>query len=179
VRELAEREQLLDVWALTSRHDLVFDDGAEDVEFVDPRLEVARWFEVGPGRTAPPSPNADPDGAVKAMRGKAIRALHRRVHLRVRGEPGADMRLAMRAWIALGKVYTRPRMDVSLDGELLASILPDERGGYALGLRLSRQRLIGDWHDLYLVFSSVDEPDPANRDPRTAVLDSVEWGPAP
>ncbi|HWO17746.1 MAG TPA: hypothetical protein VNO30_03185 [Kofleriaceae bacterium] len=177
VKELAAREGLADAWSLTSRHDLLFDDGVEDLEFVDPRLEVARWFEVGPGRPAPPrAPDADPAGALRAMRGKAIRALNRRVHLRVRGE--TDMRLALRAQMALGKVYTRPRMDVALDGALVASILPDPGGAYALELPLSAAQLAGGWHDLYLVFSSIDDPVRGSREPRTAVLESVTWEPA-
>jgi hypothetical protein len=177
VRELAAREGLSDAWSLTSRHDLVFDDGLEDLEFVDPQLEVARWFEVGPGRPAPPrAPDADPAAALRAMRGKAIRALGRRVHLRLRGE--TDMRLALSAHMALGKVYTRPRMDVALDGALVASILPDERGAYALELVLSAAQLSGGWHDLYLVFSSIDDPVRASREPRTAVLEAVTWEPA-
>lgn len=180
IRELAEREQLLDAWSLTSRHDLIFDDGIEYLEFVDPRLEVARWFEVGPGRSAPPRAGADPaaaDAALRAMRGRAIRALHRRAHLRVTGD--ADMRLQIRASIALGKMYTRPRMDVALDGELLGSVIADERGGYTLDLRIPAERLAGGWHDLYLVFNSIAEPERDNREPRVAVLESVAWVPAP
>jgi hypothetical protein len=88
------------------------------------------------------------------------------------------MRLALRAWLALGRVYTRPRMDVALDGQLLASILPDEHGAYALELRLSATQLAGGWHDLYLVFNSIDDPGHASREPRTAVLEVVEWDPA-
>jgi hypothetical protein len=177
VRELAARERLLDAWALGSRHDLVFDDGAGEIEYVDPRLEVARWFEIGPARPARPAPGADPAAAVEAMRGRAIRPLHRRVHLRVRGD--ADMRFAMRARMALGSVYTRPRLDIALDGALLASITPDERGTYELELRIARDLLEDGWHDLYLVFSSVDDPDPASRAPRTTALEAVEWDPAP
>ncbi|HWU89347.1 MAG TPA: hypothetical protein VN253_18930 [Kofleriaceae bacterium] len=176
VRELADREHLHDAWALSSRHDLLFADGIEGLEFVDPRLEVARWFEVGPGRPAPPRADADPAAAVQVMRGRAIRALHGRAHLRVTGD--ADMRLALRAQIALGKIYTRPRMDVSLDGELLASVLADERGGYTLDLVVPADRLGDGWHDLYLVFSSIAEPEHDSRDPRVAVLEAVEWLPA-
>jgi hypothetical protein len=176
VRELAEREGLLDAWSLTARPDLIFDDGTGPLEFVDPRLSHARWFEVGPGRPAPPAPDANPDAALAVMRGKAIRALSRRVHLRVRGE--TDMHLALRASIALDKVHTRPRMDVSLDGELLASVVADDRGGYALDLRIPRDRLAGDWRDLYLVFNSLADPSRSGRELRVAVLEAVEWSPA-
>jgi hypothetical protein len=176
VRELAAREGLLDAWSLTSRSDLVFDDGIGRLEFVDPRLPHARWFEVGPGRTAPPGPDADPEAARQAMRGKPIRALYRRVHLRVRGD--TDMQLAIRASIALAKIYTRPRMDVSLDGELLASVIADDRGGYALDVRIARDRLADGWADLYLVFNSIAEPEQDSRELRVGVLESVEWAPA-
>jgi hypothetical protein len=176
VRELAEREDLLDVWTLTSRHDLIFADGIDDVEFVDPRFEIARWFEVGPKRAAPPRAAADPAAALQAMRGRPLRALHRRAHLRVTGE--TDMRLALRAWVALGKIYTRPRLDVALDGELLASVIADEHGSYHLDLQIPAARLAGGWHDIYLVFNSISEPGHDDRDPRAAVLETVTWLPA-
>lgn len=176
VRELAEREGLLDAWALTSRHDLILGDGIEDLEFVDPRLEVARWYEVGPTRPAPPRADADPAAAGKAMRGRALRALHRRAHLRVLGD--TDMRLSIRASIALGKMYNRPRLDVSLDGDLVASVVADERGSYAIDLNVPKSRLAGRWRDLYLVFNSIAEPERDNRELRVAVLEAVTWTPA-
>jgi hypothetical protein len=177
VHELARREDLLDAWSLTSRHDLIFDEGLGPLELVDPRLPPARWFEVGPGRAAPPDPDADPDAAFQAMRGKPIRALFRRVHLRVRGD--TDMQLSIRASIALGRVHTRPRMDLALDGALLASVVADERGAYAIDLLIPRDRLAGGWRDLYLVWSSIAEPDLGRVEPRVAVLESVGWIPAP
>lgn len=178
VRELAQREGLRDVWALASREDLLFEDGVGPLEFVDPRLPAARWYEVGPGVAAPPpDPSADPDGAVRAMRGKPIRALHRRVHLRVRASliGAGDMRFTVRAHIALGRVYTRPRMDVSLDGALLASAIADDNGAYTVDVRVPRAQLGEDWCDLYLVFNSVADVNPSVREVRTAVLESVEW----
>jgi hypothetical protein len=171
------REGLLDAWSLTSREDVSLDDGLGPLEFVDPQVPPARWFEIGPGRTAPPPPGADPAAAVRAMRGKAVRALYRRVHLRVRGD--GDMQLSLRAWIALEKVHTRPRMDASLDGELVGAVLPDDAGRYALDVRIPRERLAGGWRDLYLVFNSIAEPDNDSREPRVAVLESVSFTPAP
>ncbi len=156
VRELAEREGLLDAWALTSRHDLIFADGIEDLAFVDPRLP--------------------PGEGPSAARGKAIRALQRRAHLRVRGE--ADMRLELRASIARERIHTRPRLDVSLDGELLASAVPDEGGGYTVELRIPAERLAGGWHDLYLVLGGLAEPERDHRELRVAVLEAVAWTPA-
>jgi hypothetical protein len=76
-------------------------------------------------------------------------------------------------------MYTRPRMDVALDGELLGSVIADERGGYTLDLQIPADRLAGGWRDLYLVFNSIAEPDGDNREPRVAVLESVEWSPTP
>jgi hypothetical protein len=69
-------------------------------------------------------------------------------------------------------------MDVALDGELLASVIADERGGYALEVRIPADRLGDEWRDLYLVFNSIAEPERDSRDPRVAVLESVEWLPA-
>jgi hypothetical protein len=176
VRELAEREHLLDVWALNPRHDLIFADGIADLELLDPRLDIARALEVGPGRPAPPRTDADPAAALRALRGRPVRALHRRAHLRVTGE--ADMQLAIRAWIAPGKLEARPRLDIALDGELLASVIADERGAYTVDLRVPAERLAGGWRDIYLVWSGADDPERGDRDPQVAVLEAVAWIPA-
>src|SRR5262249_12059232 len=128
VRELAEREQLLDVWALIPHRDLIIADGIDDLEFVAPAAK--------PDEPAAP---ADPAAALQPTRGRALRGLHRRAHLRVTGE--TDMHLALRAAIAAGsasgkatpgKRAPRPQLDVVLDGELLTSVLADDRGGYTL-----------------------------------------------
>jgi hypothetical protein len=103
--------------------------------------------------------------------------MSRRGHLRVRAEPGRDMRLALRAAIALDIAHTHPRLDVSIDGELLGSVVADAAGRYALTTTVRRDRLGPGWHDIYLVFSSIAEPDKEIRDPRVAWLESVEWTP--
>ena len=79
--------------------------------------------------------------------------------------------------IALGMVNTHPRLDVSLDGELVASAVADATGHYAIAATVPRDRLAGGWHDLYLVFSSIGDPDRDLRDVRVARLEAVEWSP--
>lgn len=164
-RQLAEREGLRDAWSLVSRHDLRFEDGVANLQFVDAAITDPRWFEVAPAQ--PPS----------TLRGTPIRALFRRAHLRVRGT--TDMRLQMKIAIALNAVYSRPRIDLSLNGKVLASVVADDTGHYAIDLAIPERLLAGGWRDLYLVFSTINEPDAAGRELRVARLESVEWGPVP
>ena len=177
-RALADREHLRDVWSLNSRADLRFEDGVAGLLFVQGEIDDPAWFELPRAKPSPP-PKTDEKAT---LRGTAIRPLHRRAHLRVRGgvaTPGiADMRLAIRAAISLGSIYTRPRLDVSLDGELLVSAVPDERGRYLIDVVVPADRLTGAWQDVYLVFSSIAEPDKDNQDVRVARLEVVEWVPA-
>jgi hypothetical protein len=70
-------------------------------------------------------------------------------------------------------------MDVALDGALLASVLADDRGSYVLDVRISRAQLAGGWHDVYLVFNSISEPEGDGRELRVAALESLEWVRAP
>jgi hypothetical protein len=162
VRELADREGLHDAWSLTTRADLRFEDGLELLRFVDASVDDPQWYDV----THPREP---------AARGTAMLPMDGRAHLLVRGT--SDMHLALRAAIALNTVYTHPRLDVSLDGELLVSAVADAAGRYAIDATVPRARLAGGWHDLYLVFSSTVEPDRDVRDFRIARLESVEWSP--
>ncbi|HEY0985848.1 MAG TPA: hypothetical protein VGD80_02310, partial [Kofleriaceae bacterium] len=163
MRELADREGLHDAWSLATRADLRFEDGIGGLVFVDESADDPRWFEVTHTRTVP------------LKRGTPIRPLYRRVHLRVRGT--TDMRLQARIAIGLNSVYTRPRIDVSIDGELLASVRPDDAGRYHIDAVVPRDRLARGWHDLYLVFSSISEPDKVVRDLRIARLEALEWLP--
>ncbi|MEJ7598273.1 MAG: hypothetical protein WKG01_10215 [Kofleriaceae bacterium] len=123
-RTLAEREGLRDAWSLVSRHDLRFEDGVATLQFVDGTLPDPRWFEV-----APAPATVKPAGK---LRGQPIRGLTPRAHLPVRGT--GTMRLQMRIAIALNTVYARPRIDLSLDGQILASVVADERGMYVIDL---------------------------------------------
>lgn len=163
VRALADREGLHDAWSLTTRNDLRFEDGLGGLRYVDGSIDDPQWYEVTHLRAEP------------ARRGTAILPVFRRAHLRVRG--ASDMRLVLRAGIALNTVYTHPRLDVSLDGELLRSAVADATGHYAIDVTVSRDRLAGGWHDLYLVFSSIADPGKEVRDVRIARLEAVEWAP--
>ncbi|HEU4731977.1 MAG TPA: hypothetical protein VFT22_28975, partial [Kofleriaceae bacterium] len=164
VRELADREGLHDAWSLTTRDDLRFEDGTAAVRYVDGAIDDPKWYEVSHPRPEPP------------RRGTAILPMSRRAHLRVRG--ATDMRLALRAAVALNAVFTHPRLDVSLDGELLTSAVADTTGHYTVEVTVPRERLAGGWHDLYLVFSSIADPGRADpRELRIARLESVEWLP--
>lgn len=161
VRLLANREGLHDAWSLTTRGDLRFEDGIGPLVFVDGRVDDPAWFEVVKPQQ------------LEAMRGQPIRALYRRAHLRVRGDRA--MTLTLKAAVALNVTYTRPRLDISLDGELLATAVADERGRYDITLSVPAAKLAGGWHDLYLVSSSIAEPDRDVRDLRVSRLEVVEW----
>lgn len=161
-RAVAEREHLRDAWSLVTRADLRFEDGFGALRFVDDSVDDPRWYEVT-------HPHAPPS------RGTPILPMHWRCHLRVRGT--ADMHLALRAAISFNHVYTHPRLDVSLDGELVASAVADAAGRYAIEATVPRDRLAGGWHDVYLVFSTVGAPDRDPGDLRIARLLSVEWAP--
>ena len=87
------------------------------------------------------------------------------------------MRLALRAAISFNFVYTHPRLDVSLDGELLASAVADADGHYAIEATVPGDRLAGGWHDVDLVFSTVGAPDRDPGDLRVARLLAIDWTP--
>jgi hypothetical protein len=164
-RAVSEREGILDAWSLTTRGDLRFEDGFAGLLFVEGDPGDPQWYELS---QAKPS---------TSLRGKAMRPMFRRAHLRVRGDQ--DMRLVLHAAISRNTVYTRPRLDLSLDGELIGTAIADDHGRYAIDLVVAAERLTGGWHDLYLVFNTVAAPDADNRDPRVSRVESVEWVPAP
>ncbi|MBA3461264.1 MAG: hypothetical protein H0T46_14975 [Deltaproteobacteria bacterium] len=165
VRMLAEKEGLKDAWTLLTRHDLRFEDGIAKLVFIDASVDDPAWFEV----THPRPP--------QKLRGKAARALYRRAHLRVRGS--TDMLLSIRARVAINSVFTRPRLDVSLGGHLLTSAVADANGRYSIDVRIPSEKLTGGWQDIYLISSSVIEPEKELRDLRIGRLESVEWRKAP
>ncbi|MBL0220209.1 MAG: hypothetical protein IPQ07_40855 [Myxococcales bacterium] len=163
VRALADREGLHDAWSLNNRADLLFDDGFTGLAFLDGSADDPVWYDVlHPPATAP-------------TRGVAARWLYRRAHLRVHGE--RDMRLALRGKINVGVAYTRPRLDVMLDGELLATVIADPTGAFAITADVAAAQLAGGWHDVYLVFDSIAEPQKEVRELRAARIESVEWEP--
>ena len=165
IRALADREELHDAWSLTTRDDIRFEDGIGALKFVDAGVDDPTWFEIVRPRST------------EALRGTPIRPLFRRAHLRIRGT-GA-MRLVMRAAIALNQTYTRPRLDLSIDGDPLTSVVADERGHYAIDVVVPADRLGGGWHDLYLVLSTSNEPEKDARDLRVGRLELVEWTAVP
>jgi hypothetical protein len=158
--ELAKREGLEREWALTSRRNLIFADGISGLTFDDLDRDP-RWYDVW---------YRDPE----PVRGVPARWLHKRAHLRVTGS--ADMHLVMRGRVNLNSVYTRPRLDVSLDGELLASIMIGDTGEFVVDVVVPRARVL-DWADLYLVFNTIGTPERDVRDLRVARLDHVTWEP--
>ncbi|MDB4962313.1 MAG: hypothetical protein JWP01_2312 [Myxococcales bacterium] len=163
VRALADREQLHDAWSLNTRDNILFEDGLTGLVFLDDRAGEPAWYEV-----------LHPPGK-EPVRGKAARWLYRRAHLRVRGD--RDMRLVLRGTLNMAVIHTRPRLDVSLDGQLLASVVADEHGAFVIDVVVPRAVLTHGWSDLYLVFNSISEPQKEVRDLRAARLENVEWEP--
>lgn len=163
VHDLAQREGLLATWSLTSRADLRFLDGVAPLQFVN--------------RPSGDDGDEPVAGADSSMRGTPTRSLYRRAHLRVRGS--TNMHLVLRAAVDLETTFTRPRLDVSLDGELVASAVADDKGRYVIDVVVPRERLADGWHDLYLVFGSIVEPSRAVRELRSSRLESVEWTSVP
>ena len=163
VRDVADRAELHDAWSLNNRANILFDDGFTGLVFLDASTDDPTWYSVL-NPTAPP-----------ATRGTAARWMYRRSHLRVRG--AADMRLALSGKVNLGVAYTRPRLDVILDGELLATVVADTGGRFDVDAVITAAQLAGGWHDVYLVFDSISEPSKDVRELRAARLESVEWEP--
>jgi len=165
VRALVAREHFEPQYALTTREDLVFVDGTSDLTVADPDADP-RWTDFAPRESKPKS-------------GLPIRWLHPRVHLRVRNavlSPGHAMHFAATGHVNVAAVYSRPRIDVALAGELLGSFEVDERGAFMIDLQIDAGKL-ADWRDLYLVFDSLGQPDREAKDLRVARLEHVTWEP--
>ena len=107
--------------------------------------------------------------------GTPVRWLYWRAHLRVRG--ATDMRLVARGTINAAATSTRPRIEVSLDGALLASVLVEPGGAFTLDVVVPATRLGATWHDLYLAVDGIDDPQKDARERRVARLESLEWEP--
>ena len=139
---------------------MIFADGISGLTFDDLDADP-KWYDVY---------HRDPE----PRRGVPVRWLHRRGHLRVAGTQ--DMHLVLRGRVNLASIYTRPRLDVSLDGVLLASVEVNERGEFAVDVVVSAAQLRG-WADLYLVFNTIGTPERDVRDLRIARLEHVMWEP--
>lgn len=158
--ELAKREGLEREWALMSRRNLIFADGISGLTFDDLDRDP-RWYDV---YYRAPEP----------VRGVPVRWLHKRGHIRLTGT--TDMHLVIRGRVNLNSIYTRPRLDVSLDGELLASLVIAADGTFTVDVVVPKAQLAG-WADLYLVFNTIGTPERDVRDLRIARLDHVTWEP--
>ena len=158
VRAVAEREHLLREWALATRKDLVFADGMSGMTYAQP-ADDARWYDFF---------YRDP----RPTRGQPIRWMYRRFHLRVRGD--SRMHLVLRGRVNLNVVFSRPRMDVSLDGTLLSSVDVATDGSFTIDLDLVPPR---SWGDLYVVFDTIGQAERDVRDLRVARLEEVVWEP--
>jgi hypothetical protein len=169
-RQLAERLNLRRAWELNTRDDLVFDDGFSRLVFVTSFLNE----DVPPAPRLQTKADALADPHVTVPLGTPTRWMHRRAHLRLRGD--RDMRLRLHGQVRREVTGTRPRLAVSLDGELLASMVVAEDGTFIIDLPIAAAR-VRDWADLYVVFSSVGLPERESRELRFARLDGVEWEP--
>ncbi|MBA3454811.1 MAG: hypothetical protein H0T42_17115 [Deltaproteobacteria bacterium] len=161
VRALSIRENHLDAWSLNSRENLSFEEGMSNPAFLDTSLPEAKWFEVV--------------RAPETVPGNAIRWLNRNVHFRARGD--SDMIFAIRGKINVNALFTRPRLELVVDGELTYSQLVDEDGSYSVRVTVP-QATVTDWIDIYATFSSLHEPVRAPGEPWVARLEFVEWEPA-
>jgi hypothetical protein len=157
---LAAREHLEREWTLTTRRNVLFSDGMSGLTFAQADAD-AHWFDFV---------TRDP----KPTRGVPIRWMYRRSHLRLRGSQ--DMHLVVRGHVNLNLLYTRPRLDVSLDGVLLTSVTVDESGAFSIEQDVPASQLDG-WSDLYLMFNAIGQPDRDVKDLRLARLEEVTWEP--
>jgi hypothetical protein len=160
VRALAEREHLLREWSLISRRDVIFEEGVTAVTYPDTETDP-HWYDVVYRDDKP-------------VHGTPLRWMHRRVHLRVRGD--SDMHLVLRGRVNLNAVYTHPRLDVSLDGEPLASVTADDQGVFVVDVVVPRDRLDG-WCDLYAILDTIGQPNKDVHDLKIARLEEVVWEP--
>jgi hypothetical protein len=163
-RAFAERNGSLAAWALSPRQELSFADGFSGLVFQVDERDV----EVPP----PPRLSEPAAATLDPLRRKPVRWIQRRGHLRVRGD--GDRVLALAGQILPEATGTRPRLDVSLDGELVASSWAAADGSFAIEARVDAAKL-RRWADVYLVFSSVGVPERDPRELRFARLDAVQW----
>jgi hypothetical protein len=160
VRRLVTSEGLADATPLMGRRDVIFSDGVSNITFIDPNADPT-WRGL---RVPDPAPRD----------GKPVRWLHRRAHLRLRGD--ADMHLTLKGRIRLHALYTRPRLDVSIAGESMASVVADENGFFVIDVDVPA-RLLDGWTDVYVLFSTIGTPEKDVADLRIAELRELSWEP--
>lgn len=159
VRAFATKEGFPDAWLVSPRRDVVYCDGISNITFIDDA--DPKWFEF-----ETPDPGFG--------RGRPVRWMHRRVHLRVRGD--GPMHLRMRGRIRLNALYARPRLDVTIGGAPVASVVAGEDGLFTIDADVPMSMLDG-WTDLYVVFNTIGTPEKDVADLRIAELREVTWEP--
>jgi hypothetical protein len=159
IRRLAEREGVADAWTLTSRTDVLFEDGFAVTQFYHPGAELD-WFEVC--------------GGCFPVRGVPVRWMNRRAHLRLRGT--SDMHLVATGKVDTKAIFTRPRIELTIDGRTLASAVVGADGSFELDVTVPAALLDG-WTDAYVMFTSVSEPWREPGDLRVAGLHRLLWEP--
>lgn len=165
VRSLLEREGLLDLWQLSSRGDVIFDEGLSQLEVdEDSKDEHHAWYEVAPVEHRP--------------HGVARRWMGQRVRILVHGDGTADMRLELRGRANLYRLFNRPRISVSFDGAELYSAAVEPDGRFTIQIDVARGALHG-WSDVYVVLGSIHEPVRAPEVLQIAQLEAVSWEPRP
>jgi len=162
-RALAQREGFPEAWSLNSRDDVSFETGVSNVQFVNPRMADMHWYDIDPPYLG-------------ELRGIPVRFMNRSVHIRVRGDGGA-MTLALGGKVSVHMVFTKPRLEVSLDGALLASQIVDADGHFAISLTIPAGDVV-DWADVYLTWTVLQDPERDAGEPRIARLEYLHWEPA-
>jgi hypothetical protein len=157
VQAMAERENLVDVWHLMSRADLVFDEGVARLAFVEPTALDRAWTD------AP---------VATSSRGQPVRWMGPRTVLKVRGD--GDARLAIAGRVDVHKLFARPRVTVTFDGRELYSAPAAADGSFAMESDIPASWL-GGWSDVVITLSTVAEPwrEPAAL--QIARLERVVW----
>jgi len=100
--------------------------------------------------------------------------MNRSVHLRVRGDTA--MTLSLGGTVNINAVFTRPRLELSLDGALLASTVVGADGTFAVEVRVPAADVAG-WADVYLTWTALQDPEREDGEPRVARLERVRWEP--
>lgn len=159
MRRLAEREDILDIWTLTSRGDLVFEDGFSRAMRVA-RNDLGEWEQVT--RTT------------ERDRGLMVRWINRSNHLRLRG--AGDMQLRIRGHVAFDMIFARPRVSLTVAGHEMVSRLVEPNGTFDVDVTVPAAWLTG-WTDAYLHLSTVGEPWRDAAVTRVARVESVDWEP--
>ncbi|MGE0547515.1 MAG: hypothetical protein AB7O24_09010 [Kofleriaceae bacterium] len=160
VRALSEREGRHDTWSLNSRHNFSFEEGMSNPVFIDIEPLEPKWFEVV--------------RVSRAIPGTAVRWLNRNAHFRARGD--SDMTLTIRGKVDVNQIYTIPRFELIVDGELVVSQVTATNGRFSITTTVPKET-VARWIDIYLTFSALQDPVRTVGEPWVARLEAVEWEP--